>query len=125
MNAAPELPFAVIGRSVSRYSQTPKALERWEVVEVGRETPTRLYRHAQKPNRYGHDLYWDRASAVGRFATREEAEAFLASAKAALAEPVTARDAASRAYQDARERSSAAQRALNDAIEAWLASATA
>lgn len=121
MAKSPKYPFAVIGRSVSRYSVPLKEIERWEVQSIGRESPTRLYKNAVKPERYRYDTHWERAAAIGRFATQEDAEAFVASAKAHLAALVAARDEALLEARVAEEKLRATRRMVNEGAATWLA----
>lgn len=103
--------------------EEPKLPTQWRVVQVGRETPVRVYELAEKPQRrHSADPFRDKAELFpNRFDTKEEAESFIAQARVELEGSYQPFLAAERARMDAQETERKARITLHDATKAWAA----
>jgi hypothetical protein len=116
-------PFAVVARYGTR---NPNLLSiaptYWEVFEVGRETEKRIYSLPSKPaSSWMSDPYRTKAETqLARFDTKEEAEAFITSALAALRNEIRDRSQAYKEQSEAHARVGNAETALRKAtLEFW------
>lgn len=106
----PDKPWCLIDSQLSKWHVGINP-SHWSIVKIGRETPRRIYKLADKG---WPDPYWDKGTVVGRFETQEEAE--FARTRAMLGVAVEAK-----AYADARQARGDAQSAENAALVALKA----
>lgn len=114
-------PWAVFGKHVYRreVNGVLKTPDKWKVGEITRETATRIYTR----QRIDYGDFQATASVVARFATEGEAQAFVASASAAVRAEAQAVADAEAATKAATEATRQARNALDLATAAFVKAA--